>query len=36
MEQIRRNSLLDNEINIYKYDEVYQEKLLKDKPWTKE
>ncbi len=36
MEITKQNSLIDNETSLYKYDEAYHEKLLKDKPWTKE
>jgi hypothetical protein len=28
--------VISNETTLYKYDEEYQEKLLKDRPWVKE
>ncbi len=36
MEVNIQNFQIENETSIYKFDEAYHEKLLKDKPWTKE
>ena len=30
------DGVISNENTLYKFDEAYQEQLLKDKPWTKE
>lgn len=30
------DQVISNEEALYKYDEVYNEKLLKERPWVKE
>jgi hypothetical protein len=31
-----KDGVIMNEESLYKFDEAYQEKLIKDKPWIKE